>query len=300
MTTSATTTIADASAATAGLPGVNCLLMGPAGTGKTHAIGTLVDAGIRVFYIALEPGLESLLGYWVDRGLPVPENLHWHIVKAPDASFTELLDSATKINTMSLEMLSKLSDTNRSKYNQFRSLYEVLNNFTDQRTGKSFGPADKFDTDCAIVLDGLTGVNTASMLSVVGGKPVRSMPDWGLAQQQVETLLGKLCNNMRCHFVLLAHVEREKDEVLGGIKLMVSTLGQKLAPKLPAMFSDVILSVREGDKWKWDTANPMADLKTRNLPVSQNIVPTFKTIMEKWRARDAAIRPSMQSSTPSA
>ena len=273
-----------------GLPGLNCLLMGPAGTGKTHAIGTLVDAGIEVFYVALEPGLESLLGYWVDRGLPVPANLHWHIVKGPDASFTELLDTATKINTMSLEMLSKLQDTNRSKYNQFRSLYEVLNNFVDQRTGKAYGPVDKFDTTRAVAIDGLTGVNTASMLSVIGGKPVRSMPDWGLAQQQVETLLNKLCNNMRCHFILLAHVEREKDEVLGGIKLMVSTLGNKLAPKIPAMFSDVILTVREGDKWKWDTANPMADLKTRNLAVSQNLPPSFAPILAKWRARDAAIR----------
>ncbi len=275
-----------------GLPGLNVLLMGPAGTGKTHAIGTLVDAGVEVFYIALEPGLESLLGYWVDRGLKVPDNLHWHIVKAPDASFTELLDTATKINTMSLEMLSKIQDTNRSKYNQFRSLYEVLNNFTDQRTGQAFGAVDKFDTDRAVVIDGLTGVNNASMLSVIGGKPVRSMPDWGLAQQQVETLLGKLCNNTRAHFILLAHVEREKDEVLGGIKLMVSTLGQKLAPKIPAMFSDVILCVREGAKWKWDTANPMADLKTRNLAVSQDLLPSFKPIIEKWRARDAAIRPA--------
>lgn len=290
MTTPATSTPTAVPTAVQGLPGLNCLLMGPAGTGKTHAIGTLVDAGIEVFYVALEPGLESLLGYWVDRGLPVPANLHWHIVKGPDASFAELLDTATKINTMSLEMLSKLQDTNRSKYNQFRSLYEVLNNFVDQRTGQAYGPVDKFDTTRAVAIDGLTGVNTASMLSVIGGKPVRSMPDWGLAQQQVETLLNKLCNNMRCHFILLAHVEREKDEVLGGIKLMVSTLGNKLAPKIPAMFSDVILTVREGDKWKWDTANPMADLKTRNLAVSQNLPPSFKPILDKWRARDAAIR----------
>lgn len=284
-----TTTPAPVAAPAPGLPGFNCLLMGPAGTGKTHAIGTLVDAGIEVFYIALEPGLESLLGYWVDRGLPVPSNLHWHTVKAPDASFTELLDVATKINTMSLEMLSKLQDTNRSKYNQFRSLYEVLNNFTDQRTGEAFGPVDKFDTSRAVAIDGLTGVNTASMLSVIGGKPVRSMPDWGLAQQQVETLLNKLCNNMRCHFLLLAHVEREKDEVLGGIKLMVSTLGNKLAPKIPALFSDVILTVRQGTKWNWDTANPMADLKTRNLPVSQDIQPSFAQIVKKWQARNAAV-----------
>ena len=69
------------------LPGFNVMLMGPAGSGKTHAIGTLVDAGLEVFYLALEPGLESLLGYWTDRGKPIPDNLHWHTLKAPDTSF---------------------------------------------------------------------------------------------------------------------------------------------------------------------------------------------------------------------
>ena len=46
------------------LPGVNVLLMGPSGTGKTYSIGTLVDMGVEVFYLALESGMESLLGYW--------------------------------------------------------------------------------------------------------------------------------------------------------------------------------------------------------------------------------------------
>ena len=66
------------------LPGFNVMLMGPAGSGKTHSIGTLVDAGIEVFYLALEPGLESLLGYWTDNDKPIPPNLHWHTLKAPD------------------------------------------------------------------------------------------------------------------------------------------------------------------------------------------------------------------------
>ena len=50
------------------LPGVNVMLMGPAGTGKTHSIGTLADAGLEVFYLGLESGLESLYGYYTDKG----------------------------------------------------------------------------------------------------------------------------------------------------------------------------------------------------------------------------------------
>lgn len=269
------------------LPGFNCMLMGPAGSGKTHSIGTLVDSGIEVFYLALEPGLESVLGYWTDRGLPIPANLHWHTVKAPDTSFLDMLDTATKINTFSLEMLAKMVDPYKSRYNQYMEVFKVLNDFEDQRTGAKFGAVNTWTTERALVIDSLTGLNTAALNLVIGGKPVRSQSDWGIAQQQLEGLLRKLCDGCNCHFVLLAHVERESDMVLGGVKLMASTLGKALAPKIPAMFSDVILTVRQGDKWTWDTANVMADLKTRNLPIKSDNPPSFEPIVKKWKARAA-------------
>lgn len=270
------------------LPGFNVLLMGPAGTGKTHSIGTLVDSGLDVFYLALEPGLESLLGYYTDAGKPVPPNLHWHTLKAPKASFADLLDSATKINQLSLESLAKMADPNRGKHNQFLELLSALNNFPDDRSGAKFGPVNEWGADKVLVIDGLAGINKAAMSLVIGGKPVKNQSDWGIAQDQVEKILRMLCDSCPCHFVLLAHVERETDAILGGVKLMVSTLGKALAPKIPAMFSDVILTVRQGSKFSWDTANVQADLKTRNLPIKADIVPEFKQIVDKWKARSAS------------
>lgn len=268
------------------LPGFNVLLMGPAGTGKTHSIGTLVDEGVEVFYLAIESGMESLLGYWADRNLPIPDNLHWHKLKAPTASFTDMIATAKNINMLSLDSLAKMADPNKSKYNQFISLLEVLNNFPDDRTGESFGPVDKWDQSKVLVIDGMTGLADCAMSLVIGGKAVRSQSDWGLAQGQVEKITRMLCDNCPCHFILIAHVERETDAVLGGVKLMVSTLGKAIAPKLPSMFSDVILTVRTGDKWSWDTASPMADVKTRNLPIKSDNPPTFKSILEKWISRN--------------
>lgn len=267
------------------LAGVNVVLMGPAGSGKTHAIGTLVESGIEVFYLALEPGLESLIGYFRDKGKEIPENLHWHALQAPKASFTDMIDSATKINTLSLESLAKMADPKRSNHNQFISLLGALNDFPDDRTGQKFGSVAEWTPKRALVVDGLAGLGRAAMALVVGGKPVKSQSDWGIAQDQVEKLLRMLCDNCPCHFFLLAHVEREKDEVLGGIKLMVSTLGAKLAPKIPAMFSDVVLTVRQGDKFMWDTANTQADLKTRNLPIKSDLNPNFGQIISKWKLR---------------
>ena len=262
--------------------------MGPAGTGKTHALGTLVDTGIEVFALFTESGVESLQGYYADRGKPIPPNLHWHVVRAPDSSFEDMITAATRINTQSLESLSKLMDPDRAKHNQFISILKALANFVDDRTGEIFGSVATWPAGYVLAIDGLTGLGRASMAMVVGGKPVKSQPDWGIAQDQVEKLLRKLCDDCRCSFVLLAHVERETDAVLGGVKLMASTLGVKLAPKIPAMFSDVILTTRQGDKWSWDTANSMADLKTRNLPIKADLPPNFAAIVTKWYARAAA------------
>lgn len=271
------------------LPGTNVLLMGPAGTGKTRSIGTLVDAGVEVFYLGLEPGLESLLGYFTDAGKEVPSNLKWHTLEGPKASFTEFIDTATKINTMQLDTLAKMVDPNKAKHNQFLKMLEAFNNFPDDRTGEKFGCVDVWTPSRALVMDGMAGLGRAAMALVVGGKPVRSQSDWGIAMDTVEKILRMLTDNCRCHFVLIGHVERETDAVLGGVKISLSALGNKLGPKINPMFSDVILTVREGAKWTWDTGSALADVKTRNLPVAQGIAPDFKQIITKWQSRGGVL-----------
>lgn len=271
------------------LPGTNVMLMGPAGTGKTFAVGTLVDAGVEVFYLGLEPGLESLLGYFTDKGKPIPDNLHWHQVESPKASFLDMIDSASKINSMALDSLAKMSDPKRSNHNQFIKLLESLNNFKCDRTGEAYGAVDTWGPSRALILDGMAGLGRAAMSLVVGGKPVKNQSDWGIAQDQVEKILRMLCDNCRSHFVLIAHVERETDAVLGGVKIMVSALGNKLAPKIAPMFSDVILTVREGTKWSWDTGSALADVKTRNLAIAQGLPASFGPIVAKWKSRGGVV-----------
>lgn len=270
------------------LPGVNVMLMGPAGTGKTHSIGTLVETGIEVFYFAFEAGAESLRGYWLDRGKPIPANLHVTTVKGPVASWTDMAEAVGYVNKLSYESLKKMSDPNRNKYTQFEQFLRTFNNVTDDE-GNQFGCIDTWGASRAIVIDGLTGLSDAAMKAVIGGKADRDQKDWGLAQNLLENFLRRICDNCSCHFILLAHVEREVDQILGGVKLMVSTLGKALPPKLPSMFSDVILAVRNADKWVWDTASAMADVKTRNLPITGNNPPTFATIIDKWKSRGGKI-----------
>lgn len=277
------------------LAGVNVLLEGPTGSGKTHALGTIPRPGLETFVLFTESGLESFLGYWSDRGEPIPETVHWHTLERGSTDFTTLAATAEAINRQTQESLHKTSDPNRSRHNQFIGLLRALADFPDDRTGRRFGPIDKWGPDHLLAVDSLTGINPIALSLVVGGKPVRSQADWGIAQTQIENLIRQLADGCKCHFVLTAHVEREIDQVFGGVKITVSTLGRALAPKIPPMFSDVILSVREGTKFSWSTANALADLKTRNLVLAEGIVPSFSQILDKWTSRGGRFSPTVKS-----
>ena len=258
------------------VPGINVMLCGASGSGKTHAIRTLVEAGLEVFVLFTEPGMEVLAD--------VPSNkLHWKYVAPVSVDFKDMISSAEKINQLSFEALTKLPDINKRKYTEFIDVLNTLCDFKCERTGQSFGAVDSWDASRVLVLDSLTGLSLMAMNLVTGSKPVKSMADWGVAIANLESLLTKLCVDTKCHFVLTAHLERETDELTGGTSLMASTLGRKLAPKLPRYFSDVIHAVRRADKFAWSTASSNVDLKARNLPIADNLPPSFVPLVTSWR-----------------
>jgi len=266
------------------LNGFNVVLMGASGTGKTHAIGTLVETGLEVFYLPLESGSETLVGYFTDKGGAIPPNLHMHALQQPQASFMDIYEAAKKTNSLPHDAAMKTADPRRNKYDGYLKLLTALNAFVDQH-GVAFEPADQWGTDRVIVLDGLSGLNDYAMQLVIGGRAERTQTDWGVAQAYVMSLLKKLTDGCRCHFVLIAHVEREVDLVQGGVKLMVSTLGKAIAPLIPSKFSDVVLTKKAVDKFTWSTAESNADVKNRNLPLKDNQAPSFGPLYEKWLSR---------------
>lgn len=270
------------------LPGPNVMLMGPAGSGKTYSIGTLVDSGIETFVLSIEAGLESLLDYWGKQDKPVPPNLHWHKLGAPKLSFKDLAAIAQKVNTLGYDTLGKMQDPDRWKYDGMIKLNECLFDFKDDRTGKSFGDVSTWGPDRALVLDGLTGISSMAMQLVVGGKPIKNPGDYGIAQGQILPFLRLICDHCNCWFVLISHIDREIDQVLGGTKIMPATVGQKLAPLLAPMFSDVIYCDREGNNWTWNTTTAGAETKARNLPWRDKQPPSFAPLVAAWKKNVAA------------
>lgn len=266
-------------------PGFKDILMGPSGTGKTYALKTLAATGLETFALFLEPGLETLIGAYSDNNEPIPPNLHWHYLQPKTQGFGDLFKAADNIGKFDLSGLGKMRDMNRSKNNQMTEMYTVLSDFPDQRDGKKHGSADSWGNNAVLVIDSLSALTRLAFDMQVGTKPVRDMADWGIVQQVLMSFIHKLTSGCICHVVIIAHVEREIDQILGGNKITVSVPGKAIGATILQPFSDVILASRENDKFFWDTANSQADVKTRNLPIQSKLPADFEQVYAKWAAR---------------
>lgn len=265
------------------VPGSKTLLMGDVGGGKTHALQTFIEAGITPFILCTEPGINATLGHIST------DKIKWAYIEPANASWTDMIDSARKINTLTFKSLSQLEGINKSKFNQFIKVLTTLSNFVDDRTGEVFGAVDTWGTDRVLCLDSMSGLSIMAMDLVVGSKPVKSQSDWGVAMDNLNKIVDKLCCSINCHFVMTCHPERERDEISGAVKLMPSTLGQKLSPKIPRYFDNVIEAYQDGKDWRWRTLSSQASLKARHLPVADKLIPSFVPVIDDWKLKGGKI-----------
>lgn len=270
-----------------GIPGPKILLMGETGSGKTYSIRTLIEAGITPFVLFTEQGMETL------NDLP-DGKWHYRYLKPFTQNWDALKKMVSTINQLDYENLTKVRDADRRQYTGMIDFISACNSFTCDCHGTNFGDVSKWNTDRALVVDSLTGLSDMAMSNVVGGRPTKSQPDWGVAMSTIKMVLGPLTTATQCIFVLLSHLAREKDEITGGTQITVNTLGQKLAPDIPRMFSDVINTVRIGSDWTWDTASANMAVKARNLPIASKQKPSFVPLINSWKSRGGTITPTVQ------
>lgn len=267
--------------------GFTVLNMGDIGTGKTTALRTLINSGVKPCVLATEPGIDAILG-------DLPKGSYHLVYIAPaDVGWADMISIAKMINASTLQGIAEQGSIKKNLYQQYIEVLMACSNFVCQKTGEVLGPVDSWNTDRAFCLDTLSGFNKMCMNFIVGGKPVASQLDWQAAQKMNMVVIDRLVTGCKCHVIVNAHVEREPDEVLGGTKVMASSLGKKLAPLLPRDFDNVILSeVDSGGKHTWSTIPGKAMLKSRHLPRSDKLTPDYKQLVEAWKAKGGIILPS--------
>lgn len=263
--------------------GAKVLLVGESGSGKSFATASLADVpGLQVRYLWCEDAFDSIARYFADKGRKLPDNIAWHRIPMVAVDIDEILEITKNVNLLSFQGVSNMSDGNKSKHQGFIKFQSALAQYIDGRTGRSLGKVSSWGPDCVLVVDSLTALTNMAVTNAVGYQPLRGPNIIGLVQNVLEMVLDWM-TSLNCHVVLTAHVERELDEIAGGMKIMVSTIGKKLAPKVPRYFSDVIHAKRDGDKFTWATNTNDFALKTRLLPIAGGLEPTFAKLMAKWR-----------------
>lgn len=276
------------------LPGVKVLLIGATGSGKTHSLVTLLEAGITPFVIFTENGMSTIGKVLKEKGLP-EDAVKWHYVAPATQSFKSMISMAENINRMSFELLTKMTDANKSQCLQWVEVLRTCENFVDDRTGEEFGNVGHWGTNRCLVFDSLSGLNKMAMALVVGNRPTRSVSDWQVAQNNMLSFLDLICTDTPCHFVLTGHIEKEQDEVSGAMHIMVGTLGRKLAPKLPQNFDEVILAKHSGSVYQWSTQEDNVDLKHRLLAPSNQLIPSFVPVIKAWEEAGGIIKETVSS-----
>lgn len=267
-----------------GIPTPSVLLLGGPGAGKTDVLIDLITQGLELFVISTEPnGVDTLLDSVARRKADL-NKLHWKSIQPFTGDFESMLATATKTAVMQFDSITKMTGV-KPRESQFYQLLKTMTNFQCDRTGESYGPVDRFTAKQALAIDSLSGLNLISMTHVTGDKPVAHVGEWGLAMGQIENFVNRCCGSLKCLFVLIAHLEREADEQTGATKLMASTLGRKLAPKLPRFFSEVVMARREAGDWLWATDFTNVDLKHRALPLGSKLSPSFRPIVEAYQRR---------------
>jgi hypothetical protein len=267
----------------------NVLLIGPPGTGKTYSVTTLLKSGIEVFVLMTEPGaVETLLDAVTKERLDVSK-LHWNYCPPASQGWSAITDMAKMINQMGFEDLAKIkSGVGKQQSNQIMKLLGALQNFQCERTGQGYGDVTSWGPNRCLVIDSLTGLNILAMDNTVGQKPTPAPGEWGTAMNLEEKLILKLTSDLRCFFVLIAHIDRVTDEVTTYQRIVPAALGSKLGPKIGRFFSEVVLASRDkAGGFFWSTNDSMADLKFRALPMSDKLAPSFAPIVDTYRKRVA-------------
>jgi len=224
---------------------VKLLLLGNSGVGKTGALGSLAEAGYRIFLYDFDNGHQILL----DSTVLKPEFRKNVFVKV----FTDKLkDAKGTVDGMPTAFPHFIDNLNAWREIKVPGKPAVLG--PDGKTVVSaavppvvddlgnpgtWGPKD------IVVIDSLTFMGHAALRYVLFlnnhiGKPPQ-LQHWGEAIRMQEDVIARLyAEQVKCNVIILGHLMPLEDANEGGIvRLWPSALGKKFPPKIGRYFNNV-------------------------------------------------------------
>ncbi|MGH7472316.1 MAG: hypothetical protein ACREJW_00075 [Candidatus Methylomirabilales bacterium] len=283
------------------LPAPKVILMGLPGSGKTWSLHTALRSGLEVFLIGTEPNaIDSILDACQATGTST-EHLHWTTIRAAPADRRTLRELVKITNLMSYEDITKIKGgVARQRTGQLAKLVDVLEDFKCEHCGAAFGDPAKWPDTRMLVLDSLSGLNHLAMTNHIGLKPSAHLGEWGCAINTEAQFINDLVYGLQCYFTLIAHIDRDTNQITGGTVISPAALGNKYGPKMGKDFSEVILAKKQHSTFVWSTSESDTATKNRSLPINDKLPPSFAPIIAAHNNRKklTAPQPSVTSITP--
>lgn len=257
---------------------VKILLIGNSGSGKTGALASLANAGLKLRILDFDNGLDSLVRF------TKPEF-------KKNISFFTLTD---KLKFAGNTIIPDGVPT------AFADGMKLLLNWKDG--DQNYGPMSSWGPDVVFVCDSLTFLGEAILryVKVLAGNPAgnTTQPQWGEAMRKQEEFL-QICfsTTIKCNVIITSHItflQGENNIQMG----YPSALGNKLPPKVARYFNSVLLmkSTGSGSNQKRtiltrsaptvDLKNPMPDLVPPELDIATGLASFFKHCGVKLPAGD--------------
>ncbi|HXJ94181.1 MAG TPA: AAA family ATPase [Terriglobia bacterium] len=202
---------------------IKALLLGHSGAGKTGVIGSLARSH-RLFIYDFDNGTKILR----DPKIVLPEWRKNIFIKHFYDKTVFVMGKAEPEGTAFDKFNKALADWKEEDGKSLGNIY-------------SWGPKDVIVLDSFSFLANIIQNSVLKLAGRSGGKP--QIQDIGAIQDALENVLETLYNPaVKANVVITAHLTRQADDLSGGLqKLMISTIGKKLAPKIARYFNNTLL-----------------------------------------------------------
>lgn len=215
---------------------VKLLILGNSGTGKTGSLGSLAAAGYRLFICDFDNGLDILLD---EKVVPVEARKNIY--------FRSLQDRPVKVGDKLIPRATAWQEFMKVLGDWKEAGPEGGGNAPGPAKSTSLGNFTTWGPKDVLILDSLTFATQRAFddaLQLAGRLGQRAqIQDYGAALESIEAMLEMLYGDIcKCNVIMTAHLQMAGDELSGARKALPNVLGQKLAPKVPRFFNNMILA----------------------------------------------------------
>lgn len=200
---------------------VKMLMLGNSGSGKTGSLASLAAAGYRLFIYDFDNGLDILMD-------------------------PKVLDPKHRGNIFYKTYQDKPVKSGNTLIPQATAWTQMTKDIGDwKEDGKSMGGIISWGPQDILVIDSFTFASDRCFDYVLqtngrmGQRP--QIQDYGHAIDSLQGFLELVTGNAACNVIMTAHLMFLGEELSGARKAFPNTIGQKLAPKIPRYFNNMVL-----------------------------------------------------------